>query len=353
SDGLSALCEVEDQEKTQGVRRGPANASMQHFKDPVPVVDKKRNKRWEFHCRYCSTVRTFPHTVEGPQISFDDEPSLPKLNNLATHVNECKKRGEAEMTAVTEPSANLNLKRSADMMAAYLKRGELNPQVIPSQAGFLRLFAAFVLDESLPWTLGEAPSLHLLFKYLKISFMLPTDSTVRNHLTKIYNDLTTDNASVNDVLVATAGRILETRYGVAYSPDMHIRCIAHVINLVVQAFLHQLDEAEHPDKEDHWAVNGELPIHYDIQADEDIRLMEMEGASDDNDIGDDEKIDDDEIEHVEGQSGLKHVCFKSSYHVFDLTHMLSCVLLYPRLYHPLSGVQNFGVSQSRSTEQTE
>lgn len=127
--------------------------------------------------------------MKGPQISFDDEPSLPKLNNLATHVTECKKRGEAETTVVTEPSANLNLKRSADMMAAYLKRGELNPQVIPSQTGFLRLFAAFVLDESLPWTIGEAPSLHLLFKYLKISFTLPADSTVRNYLTKIYNEL--------------------------------------------------------------------------------------------------------------------------------------------------------------------
>lgn len=89
---------------------------------------------------------------------------------------------------------------------------------------------------------------------------------------------------------------------------MHVRCIAHVVNLVVQAFLFQLDEAEHPDKEDHWAVNGELSIHYDVQTDEDVRLMEMEGTSDDNGVGDEEKMDDDVIEHVEGQSGLKRVC---------------------------------------------
>jgi hypothetical protein len=57
-------------------------------------------------------------------------------------------------------------------------------------------------------------------------------------------------------------------------------------------------------------VNGELPIHYDIQADEDIWLMEMEGTGDDNDVlGNEEMVDDsDEIELVEGQSGLKHVC---------------------------------------------
>jgi hypothetical protein len=65
SDGLSALCAVEDQEKSQGARRGPANASMQHFKDPVPIVDKKRNKCWEFQCHYCPTYDKFELLVSG------------------------------------------------------------------------------------------------------------------------------------------------------------------------------------------------------------------------------------------------------------------------------------------------
>ncbi|KAF8234797.1 hypothetical protein L208DRAFT_1260052 [Tricholoma matsutake] len=51
-------------------------------------------------------------------------------------------------------------------MAAYLKAGELNPDLIPTQKGFLRLFSVWILDESFPWTSGEAPSLALLFKYL-------------------------------------------------------------------------------------------------------------------------------------------------------------------------------------------
>ena len=55
SDGQSAIRSVEEKEKGKGARRGPGNASMQHFKDPVPVQDKSGQKRWEFRCQYCST----------------------------------------------------------------------------------------------------------------------------------------------------------------------------------------------------------------------------------------------------------------------------------------------------------
>lgn len=74
-------------------------------------------------------------------------------------------------------------------MAQYLKAGELNPEIIPTQKGFLRLFSAWILDESLPWTTGQAPSLNLLFKYLKVRFYLPSDTTVRNQLSKIFLEL--------------------------------------------------------------------------------------------------------------------------------------------------------------------
>lgn len=74
-------------------------------------------------------------------------------------------------------------------MAKYLKNGKLNPAIIATQSGFLRLFAAWILDESLPWTTGEEPTLQLLFKYLKVNFTLPTDTTVRNQLAKIFAEL--------------------------------------------------------------------------------------------------------------------------------------------------------------------
>ena len=123
-------------------------------------------------------------------MTFDDELTLPKLNNLASHAAECKKKSEGASTDTeVPPSAHVNLKRSADLMAAYLKAGELNPDVTPTQKGFLRLFAAWILDESLPWTAGEAPALGVLFKYLKIRFQLPSDTTVRNQLAKIFAEL--------------------------------------------------------------------------------------------------------------------------------------------------------------------
>ena len=129
-------------------------------------------------------------TIDGKNITFDDEPVLPKLNNLATHVTECKKtKGHAPEDMTPPISEQLNLKRSADLMAEYLKKGELNPAVAATQSGFLQLFAAWILDESLPWMTGEALSLQLLFKYLKINFALPTDTTVHNHLAKIFAEL--------------------------------------------------------------------------------------------------------------------------------------------------------------------
>jgi hypothetical protein len=83
----------------------------------------------------------------------------------------------------------MNLQKSADMMAEYLKEGDLNPATIATQRGFLRIFSAWILDESLPWTTGEAPGLHALFKYLKIRFELPSDTTIRNQLAKIFQEL--------------------------------------------------------------------------------------------------------------------------------------------------------------------
>lgn len=74
-------------------------------------------------------------------------------------------------------------------MEGFLKEGELNPQIIPTQRGFLRLFAAWILDQDLPFTTGEAPSLANLFRYLKVSFVLPSDTTVRNTLAHIFSEL--------------------------------------------------------------------------------------------------------------------------------------------------------------------
>ena len=45
-------------------------------------------------------------------------------------------------------------------------------------------------------------------------------------------------------------RCILAHYGVPFRPNMHIRSIAYVISLVVQALLFGIDEADDPEKED-------------------------------------------------------------------------------------------------------
>ena len=134
-------------------------------------------------------MRSFPRTVDGAEITFDMEPKLPKLHNLASHVTECKgaKRDEKKDEPTSEE--HMNIKRSAEIMEAFLKEGELNPEVVVTYKGFLRIFSAWIIDESLPWTAGEAPTLQMLFRYLKITYQLPSDTTIRNQLLQIFEEL--------------------------------------------------------------------------------------------------------------------------------------------------------------------
>jgi hypothetical protein len=117
------------------------------------------------------------------------EPKPPKLNNLAGHVLECKGAKDDNKKAEPSSTEQINLKESAEMMEAYFKEGELNPEVIATYKGFLRIFSAWIIDESLPWTAGEAPTLQMLFQYLKITYQLPSDTMVRNQLVHIFEEL--------------------------------------------------------------------------------------------------------------------------------------------------------------------
>ncbi len=187
---------------------------MQYFFDPVPVKDNGE-KKWEFKCKTCNAyvpliftnqlndymrqirIRRVPGTVTGANITFDDEPRLPKMSNVAGHVEQCKAKNAAEF-AEKEKEENgsgaplagqFNIPSSRKLMEDYLRQGELNPAIEPTTKGFRRLFAAWILDESLPWTTGEAPSLQLLFQYLKVKFVLPVDTSVRNELANIFAEL--------------------------------------------------------------------------------------------------------------------------------------------------------------------
>lgn len=85
-------------------------------------------------------------------------------------------------------------------MADFIEKGRLNPSIEPTRKGFLKVFSAWLLEDDLPWTTGESPGLARLFEYLKVRVTLPTDTTVRNTLAKIFAEL---HATVVEELVVS------------------------------------------------------------------------------------------------------------------------------------------------------
>lgn len=104
-----------------------------------------------------------------------------------------------------------------------------------------------------------------------------------------------DNASVCDVLARAAGIMLLQKYGLnVHALNARIRCMAHVVNLIVQALLAALDEADDPDKDDYYIANKHLPFHYDPNDDDEVQEMEAEGDKEDGEGEDDDDDDEDE-----------------------------------------------------------
>lgn len=112
--------------------------------------------------------------------------------------------------------------------------------------------------------------------------------------------LTTDNASVNDVLIEATARLLLERYGIPPSPNQQIRCIAHAINLIVQAMLFAMDEADDPDKIDNYLADKSAPVHYDVDNDQDQRELDEEEFDDPMDT----ELEDQNIDLLEEESAL-------------------------------------------------
>lgn len=125
---------------------------------------------------------------------FDDEKPQPKIGNLGTHTrtdhpNEYAGGNGSAQELLTNPIDSGYTPASAKLMEEFLAKGRLNPKLAPSKRGFLRHFAAWLIEEDLPFTTGESHGIKRLFKYLDVSFQLPTDTTVRNALAKIYIEL--------------------------------------------------------------------------------------------------------------------------------------------------------------------
>ncbi len=78
-----------------------------------------------------------------------------------------------------------------------------------------------------------------------------------------------DNASPNDVLARTLARLLLKRYNIHFAPEnAQIRCLAHVVNLVVQKILSELLGVDDPALDDYYELWKHLPIHFDVEAED-------------------------------------------------------------------------------------
>ncbi|KAJ7582416.1 hypothetical protein C8J56DRAFT_791591 [Mycena floridula] len=302
SDGQSALRAVQDQEKRKAARPGPQNESMKHFNAPTASFINKgkgKEKRWQFRCKYCPSAQSVIRTVPD-DASFNDEPKLPKLNNLSGHISTCKGAPKVEASEEAKTGTKgldqMNLKRSIEFMEAYLKDSELNLQVVRTYRGFLRIFSAWILDESLPWTTGEAPTLKMLFKYLSITYPLPSDTTWADIALHIIS-ITTDNASVNDVLIETVSSLLQQKYQIPESPKtLQMRCIGHVVNLASQDIMAAIGCGETMEQCDYHTFNKSQPLHLDIDTDQDQLNLEEEAF--DEILEDEEEITPEEAEKV-------------------------------------------------------
>ena len=92
-----------------------------------------------------------------------------------------------------------------------------------------------------------------------------------------------DNASVCDVLARAAGVMLLQKYGLNFhAQNARIWCMAHVVNLIVQALLAALNEADDPEKDNYYIPNKHLPFHYDLDDDDEVQEMEAEGNKPDD-----------------------------------------------------------------------
>ncbi|TFY60202.1 hypothetical protein EVJ58_g5298, partial [Rhodofomes roseus] len=203
---------------------GPVNRTFQHWETPRATLDPKAGKRWTFKCKFCASERTFEQSVDSKD--WADENKRPALGNLSIHTKQ-KHQDEAAAAAAVAAAADGPLpddtethqstsgprhgftQASAKLMEKYLEDGKLNPKLEPTQRGFLQVFAAWIIEDDLPWTTGESPGLARMFRYMQSKFMLPSDTTVRNTVATIFAQL---HAEVVKELAAVKSRI-------AYSTD--------------------------------------------------------------------------------------------------------------------------------------
>ncbi|KAF5335248.1 hypothetical protein D9758_017381 [Tetrapyrgos nigripes] len=115
-----------------------------------------------------------------------------------------------------------------------------------------------------------------------------------------------DNASACDSMAKFLQKLLNRRYQdlQVHVENSRIWCLAHVINLIVQAILKVLEEAESSDDVDYYLLHKDQPIHYDENDDEELKAMEAEEDNMEAGGEGDESDDDDETSDLKNARSL-------------------------------------------------
>ncbi|KAJ6544932.1 hypothetical protein B0H10DRAFT_1853228 [Mycena sp. CBHHK59/15] len=162
---------------------------------------------------------------------------------------------------------------SAKIMEEFLIKGKLNPVTNSTQNNFLKIFAAWIIEDDLVFTTGETEGINCLFKFLQTCYQLPSNTTFFVYIIAA----TLDNATPNDVLIRALSRLLGEKFDIQFVPEnSQIRCLAHAVNLVVQKILAALDDADDPAVVENYLPNKDLPIYYDSDKDPGLRDLEQE-----------------------------------------------------------------------------
>lgn len=104
-----------------------------------------------------------------------------------------------------------------------------------------------------------------------------------------------DNALSCDILARVFGTLLMEHYNLQFHSDnVCIRCLAHIVNIVVQTMLRELDKAEDPDILDWFDLTKNQPVDYDPNKDKAVVEMEEEEFEG----GDDEEVQEDMIDEI-------------------------------------------------------
>lgn len=168
--------------------------------------------------------------------------------------------------------------------------------------GFAKALSEMGILEKMSWRVSKA--VHIWTNYLIIVYLIA---------------LTLDNAATNDVLLRTLSNLLIQKFGIQFVVDnSQIRCLAHVVNLVVQKILAALEEADDPDVFDYYEVMKDIPIHYNINEDKELKVLENEeyepeDEADDPENSSEELFDKEEIEKDANSSPLKKVRHSTSF----------------------------------------